>query len=583
MISSFYIKGFVSNGVQLGWTSSNSSASFILESSSSESGPWSFIKALAGDLDWSVVTKDELHEENHNVLRLTEYSVNSTISDTKTLIVDLDRISSGPLTTIAVDSNGIPRLLKTDAGGNLLVSYMGGASSGHGDASEGLQIQQLSAINSVLSSANAIKTAVDAVTSKLSDARLNATQVADLKNVSILNIPSDFPDSMAHSILSSIHASMTKDASMSTAVSLLAQLLKKTDLDLSASGEVSTLVKNLPTDFPDAAAISKLSDVDVKLYAVFNAISALQPILESTDVYASSTSNSSASTASSVQDVRSILADLKVVADQLLATAINLQSATIDLQSGVSEVVTNTSDMLKKEDIPISTDGNVKAEILNIPDIFPDPLVLAEIERLRSDANAHTSGLISAVLSPIPEGANKIGVVSVDNAILPEDAARESTLVDVNSRISYLISQFISSAPGTHKALLINICAKLDAIKSSIETASDAVNLYETTDTVTIPANSTFSTNVITNSTGGKVLMSVASNSPLGMLITVNTSADGVKYWPLSGFIKVEAIGNRVHLLNIPSTLKHIKVDVINPSASSVINGVYVRVDRVLL
>lgn len=582
MITAFYLKGFVSNGVQLGWASSNSSASFILESSASESGPWSFIKAVSGDLDWAVVTKDELHEENHKVLRLTEYSVNSTISDTKTLIVDLDRISAGPLTTVAVDSNGIPRLLKTDAGGNLLVSYMGGEASGYGDASEGLQIQQLSAINNVLSSANAIKAAVDAVTAKLSDARLNATQISDLKNVSVSNIPTDFPDHTAQTILTSIHASMAKDASMATAISLLAQLLKKTDLDLSASGEVSTLVNNLPTDFPDAAASSKLSDIDAKLYAVFNAISALQPILESTDVSTSSILNSSVNSSELLSNITALLTAIQNTSDQLLTTSVSMKDTSEDSQALLSGVFNNTSNLLKKEDIPVNEAGDIKAEVLNIPAIFPDPDVLAEIAALRADAAAHTSGLVSVISAPIPEGSNKIGVVSLDNAILPEDAAKDSTLSDINSRISYLISQFVSSAPGTHKALLISICNKLDAIKSSIEASYDSVKLYETVEYNTIAANSVLVTEVITNATSGKLLLAAASNSPLGMLVTVTTSADGIKYWPLSGFTRIEVVGNRLHLISVPSTLKYIKIEISNPSTYSSINGVYLRVDRVL-
>ncbi len=103
------------------------------------------------------------------------------------------------------------------------------------------------------------------ILAKLADVELDAQVVADLKEVTVTNLPSDYPDAGAHARLDSLNG---KDFATQATLAAVLNKLGSVGLDATTLAALEAVsVQNFPADFPDAGTHVRLDALNAKDFA----------------------------------------------------------------------------------------------------------------------------------------------------------------------------------------------------------------------------------------------------------------------------------------------------------------------------
>lgn len=353
----------------------------------------------------------------------------SDISDySETLPINIRNTSSIHDAYLAgIDDSGRHTFLATTPEG--IVKVTGATVNNYGgDASAANQLTEISVSNTIATRLSDAVLALNQVLSKLNDVGMSAAVVAALKSVSVTNQPVNFPDSAALSELQDIKAGVAKDSSLSLANNLLTALLKPTDLSLDANKRLGVVVDNIPSNFPDSAVLSAVNALSGIAGDLLTALQVNTDIATETELHTESTSITAALIASRLAEALSLLSDIiTAISDSnLILNSVDTYSEQI--KDTLLLIKAMTDGMLQSNDFRYEATGALITHAENMPTDFPDSASLSALNQIKNYLQLLNQGTTAHITGALPTGANTIGAVNVNNAILPENAATEATL-----------------------------------------------------------------------------------------------------------------------------------------------------------
>lgn len=508
-------------------------------------------------------------------LHIEEKDVNNNTVNEATVLVNISNSSGRTVMPVAMDESGNAKYLRTDRHGNLLVTALALDSIGSGDASASNQLSQLSAINATKASIDGVKSSVDANTAKLNDVRINASQVSDLKTVTVQNFPTNYPDSQSKSVLDAINSKVATEASSVEISSKLSNLIKKSDLSITA-GIQDINVVNFPTDYPSVDVSSKLSNIETYSSTIadntgdsYSTLLDIGSVLSSSEAKITSIIGLITSYLNTYPDADSnALLDIKLLLTDLLTKSLSA--------SDIDRVISSITPLLKTSDLPI-VNSSLTTSVSNFPNDYADSQAHSILSDIKTQLQNIDTNAVT-ISSSIPSGSNMIGSVSVDSSVLPTGASTESTLVSVYNMLAALKAEVSASSSGSLKNRIDLLLSKLDSIYNQISEASSTSTLYSNTSS--IEASATISTGILNNFTNSTVIIGAACDPLSGFKLSVYTSDDGVIYFPIKGYVRVALEGGIYHIIKVPTTMKYIRVDITNSSNITIVDAMYLTVKK---
>jgi len=578
MLTNFAIRSFLDNGVEFSWTDTTTPFDISLSAGPDVSNLQQ-VKTISPDQRTISIHFSELPPGDFGVFRLsaTYLSGTTVFEDIFLNVKNTLRKMSG---AIAVDGAGIPKALKVDDGGNLLVSGITINSTGHGDASASLQSQQLSSLNTIRSSVDSSVSAINAVHSKLSDVRLSTSQIFDLKSVSVTNHPSAYPAPATVSALNALSSIVATDQAVRAIETAIGALLRPSDLPRDINGNIVVEVANQINSVSVPAVHGELIDVNSNILDASSKLSSLNTLSDAiaTDTSRIETSTSEISTnTASIAESSSNAFDSLVRAESLLSDIIT----NIPKEEQTDLIRLILDDILSAVSKPEYTDLNeIKTSVVNMPIDYPNAeaqTALGSILNAVSSINVKDVG----ITSPLPAGSNVLGSVAIDGSLpLPVGAATEVTALDIKSALHTIFNNIAATGPGSIKGLLSNIVSGIANIQSKIEEVSSISTLFKTQAPMSVPQMSKFSTGILSNPSCRSISVSTFMADNSSGVLTVLTSDSTDNFYSISGHTRIPIIGGQVHIFEVPLTLKYVKVEVTNPSAYNPINGLNVIVTK---
>lgn len=560
------IRGFASLGVEIEWDTTDSCSEFAIRSSASNSGPWSIIDTVPGDINTYMVSLDDIQSGDTYLSVLA--TSNSGFTEEKYIYIDLNGIARSFLGAIAMGPDGVPRFLKLDNAGNLMVSGITIDSTGTGDASASLQVQQLTSLDAIKTSSQTALTSLDSILTKLSDVRINNSQIADLKNIAITNLPADYPDAAVLGAVQDINPLIPSPTTVNSILTSSQENLKTSDLSFDVSGAVETKVINFPTEFTNTDLLNSSQLIVSKTDLV---IAGIQSVLSSLNANNSDTSDILLSSYNMENKADSIISSIDngVIPELSAANAKLIGMETVMAkESTLADVVTGLADIVKSSDLPKNLAGDLLTEISNIPADFPDSASQLILVDLLTKLNTLDTSNVT-ISGELPAGANVLGKVEVISSELPNGAARDTSLTAIHNALVAFSGNMNASTPGSIKGLLLGLSEQLGNVLNKLDELRVPEILYQTDESVLLPIqpSSLFTTGSIENPTCGEVLISIMAESACSVKVSVSTGMEDTLY-PISGFSRANIMCGKVHIIKVPTTLKNIKIDVINPSSS---------------
>jgi len=366
-----------------------------------------------------------------------------------------------------IDDSGRHTFLATTPEGVLKITGATVTNYG-GDASAANQLSEISATNEISTKLSSALNAINAIISQLNNLGLSSAVISALQNISVNNLPLDFPDTNALAELQDLNNFVAKDASVNNAIDAINTLFRSSDISLDGDKRVNANIANFPSNFPNidlqaaaGQANLHLENADNALSAIGNNISEITPEIANLDLNAALISNK-------LTDALTILDTLDHKAFDTLTTADAIKAITDDIAEEASQITLALANKLNTTDISFDANGAVNVNANNMPADFPDAAALSALLQIKNYLQALTQGISANISNALPAGNNTIGRVSVNNAILPENAATESTL---NSTANLLLKFYnvLKAAP--------SILIAIKNLALSIDESANALTL----------------------------------------------------------------------------------------------------------
>lgn len=571
-INSFRIRAYVTNGAVFEWDAAIPNLGYELSSSASGVGPWAPIVSLPQSVTDYLVSKANL-PVGHSFFKLVVHNADSSL-DSCIIPGVLTGSSGAGVTPIAMDDFGIPRSLKVDSGGNLIVSALVGGASGTGDASAALQGQQIFLANSTLAAVTLLKASVDAVTVKLEDVHIDNAQVANMKSVAVTNHPTDFPSAAANASLAEISLGVAKDTTLATASGRLLPLLKTSDLSLDA-GKPRVMVMNPPVDYPDAAALEKLADIDFNGLSIKDAVDSATAAVVLEDTHLLSMADTLDTVLANVESANAKLTVEIAAGITEMSNRLHVDLLPLALDASVASLGPKVDLLLKSSELP-KVGGRLDTVVSNLPSDYPNAAAQTTLESILTSVDRLDTTHV-AITSPLPSGTNALGSVAVSALPLPPNAATETTALASKNQLLALNAELASTAAGSLKDRLSRLETKLTAIVALLTVTADDVIKYSHTFMSIAPASSVTS-GIILPDTSTQTTICVAPEGIQGCRLTVSISLDGVTFYPLHGYELLTALGGKYTTFVLNGSMPYIRLDITNPSTALSIPKLYLGV-----
>lgn len=394
----------------------------------------------------------------------------SDISDySETLPINIRNTSSIHDAYLAgIDDSGRHTFLATTPEG--IVKVTGATVNNYGgDASAANQLTEISVSNTIATRLSDAVLALNQVLSKLNDVGMSAALVAALKSVTVTNQPLNFPDSAALSELQDIKAGVAKDSSVVAANNLLTALLKPADLSLDANKRLGVVVDNIPSNFPDSAVLSAVNALSGIAGNLLTALQVNTDIATETELHTEGTSITAALIASRLAEALSLLSDIiTAISDSnLILNSVDTYSEQI--KDTLLLIKAMTDGMLQTNDLRYEATGALAIHAENMPSDFPDSAALSALNQIKNYLQLLNQGTTASIIGALPAGSNTLGSVNVNNAILPDNAATESTLKSVGNALleTYNALKPIPAMLNVTKEAAVDIATDISALKTN--------------------------------------------------------------------------------------------------------------------
>ena len=575
-ISNFRIRNYITGGAVFEWTSEPALIAHLTIYSSASSDPGGVWIELAelDKTDTSFIVSARALTPGHVWVKLEARLVDGTIEYT---VVNADVFGSLGTTPvpIAVDLNGVPRSLKVDSGGNLIVAGALPGSGGTGDASATLQNQQIALATTANGKLDTLNTSISAVVTKLDNVGIRASQVADMKTVSVQNFPASYPDPIAQVALSNIAANVARDATLSAISTKLDPLLRSEDLSFTA-GALNVSVSNMPADFPDAAGLAKTDLILTQSVASNIHLTDLKSKLDDTNLLIPTVISAIDDVKATVQVGNTILdTTVSPKLDQVRQDIVSAL-APVATEATIGEVKDALGPLVKSADLPKNSNGDILVAVQNMPNDFPDTASLAVLGDLKTELQRLDTSNVT-ISGPLPAGTNALGTVAVTSSALPVGAATEATLAQVKAKLAELYTEIGSAATGTLKSRISELKTYLSDILDALKTPYSNIQRYRH-EFLNVSPLTSVSTGGVLLGNCSKTTIGIVSTGTQGCIVSIQISIDGTNYFPMEGYSSLVISGAVYKSLTFDSILPYIKLSITNPSASASIPKLQVEI-----
>jgi len=368
----------------------------------------------------------------------TTYGVSSTavLSLATTNLAEVSRLGA-----IGIDDSGNPRLLSVNENGVLRVTGATITNTG-GDAAASHQITQTGLLNTLSTKTDTLASKLDTLNTTVSSITIDPSNVAALKNITVTNFPSDYPDAAVASLLSNLNTSVAKNSVLNSILTQSLAALKTADLSFSGDS-LETAVTNLPLDYPDAAANAKLTNINsaintgnASLVGIKNDSASLVMGLNS----ANTTLNTLLSTCT-IELSKSDTIISEIGSSNTLLSSI--EGHVYANSSVIADIRSNTTGLFKPGDLPVTGLGHVAVSVQNHLMDYPDAAANAKLTTIANTLTTMLGGFPVNISTELPAGNNAIGSVEVSGSALPNGAATEATLHEIQEAIADIENKYI--------------------------------------------------------------------------------------------------------------------------------------------
>lgn len=336
---------------------------------------------------------------------------------------------------VGMDESGNLKYLATTPEG--VVKVTGATINNYGgDASAANQLTTINTLNTINTNITTNSNKLNSIITGLNSVSLSNNTINALSNINIGNFPNDYPDTATTNAINSLTTVVGKDTSLTTIANAIGPLIKTDDLNIDTNKNLGVIINNFPTDYPDAAASSHLSNISNDLINTYDKVNTIVDKLDLILNTETSIENNTTATQSSVDfiknDVSTIQADTTTINSEIHSSNLKLESLVIS--NGL--IATNTADLIKKTDLNIDTNKNLGVAVTNYPTDYPDSAALSELINIKNYLNLISSGLDVNIINALPAGDNLIGSVNVATSALPNGAATEASLSQTRDNVS---------------------------------------------------------------------------------------------------------------------------------------------------
>jgi len=364
---------------------------------------------------------------------------------------------------VGKDESGQARFLATTPEGVLKVTGATITNYG-GDASAANQTTQISQLNNLATSLGTTITALNNILNKLNAVGLDAANITALKAVNITNLPSDFPDFALLSAINNFASVAAKAQNILDLITAVNANLKTADLNIDGAKDLGVKINNLPSDYPDSAAGTKLSDIIFALSTVNgnldNANLTLADVLTAEGMSQSVLVSIESIITGHTARLDSIITDIGLI----LAECQSVKTSTDAISSNTAATSANTVGLLKTANLNIDGNKNLGVIINNIPNDYPDSAALATLTQISNNVMLLNQGIDANITNALPTGNNIIGRVDINTLPLPENAALETTQQDLKALLNNQLAMQAFTKDG-----IDYLNAKLSTIEARLE------------------------------------------------------------------------------------------------------------------
>lgn len=573
-VSNFRVHNYITDGAVLTWDIQPALVNSVQLFSADDSSPisWSLIATLSPRNDTFVVNAAVIPID-HDWFKL--YVDLKDGSTTELLLqVNVHGSVGTNVYSIATDLNGVPRRLKVDEGGNLVVTAVTLNSPGTSDASASLQNQQITLANAANSKLDAIDASISAVISKLGMVSLTSGNITDLRNVTVSNFPGEFPDSVVRAGVSDIANRVATELTLQGISTKINPLLKASDLAL-AAGVLSTDVTNFPSDFPDSASATKLDQSLSQLIANGVMLGHIRDELVVLQTDVNDVESNVINVESAVTSLEAFVGTNVVPEIATCGGILSTIEASVATEATLSSIETLTGTLLKSSDLLFTGANELVSFVSNMPTDFPDAVAQQKTEEVKLAVQALDLHDVQLSAS-IPSGTNAIGSVTVTSLPLPPGASTEATLSSVLAKATEINLEIARSTSGSVKKALADILATVTAIDLKLVQDTNTLKYSHTFEN--IPAKGVVSTGIVDTRNTSFVQLSIICGSAVGCTARIDASMDGINFYPMKGMTLLSIPGEVFHTLTLDLILPYIKLSLTNPSSTSQISSVSVEV-----
>jgi len=409
-----------------------------------------------------------------------------TAASSSILLVSTNIMPEASLTSVARDEDGIPRSIAVTSDGAVKVTGVSVNNYG-GDASAANQTSALTKADTLISSADNIKTAIDINTAALSGIGLNAATISALQVSAINNFPTDYPDANTVGAINSLASVVARDTTATIIAANTHNALKRTDLLLNA-GVLDVRETAMPSDFPDAAVLSELSLHRGLLTSIDTYTRANNTEIVAGNVISAANRDFNEVSAVTLDAIEDHLANMEA---ESTAITINTGSTTANIDvsnTKLDTLIASNADLVKTADLALTAGVLAVTESNPVTD-FPDATAHALLDTLNTSILALNTPQAITFNESLPTGTNALGSVVVTNTVLPANAATESSLAaavtmlntgNVNTSNLRLAASSIDTKLDEILTVVRNndqvvICDALLAVSTSIDFRPEAV------------------------------------------------------------------------------------------------------------
>ncbi len=364
---------------------------------------------------------------------------------------------------IGQDESGQARMLSVTPEGVLRVTGANITNTG-GDASAANQLTQINLNNTQITKLNSAISELHAVLTKLDSVGLSAANIAALKSVSVTNQPSDYPDAANAILLQDIFNKIPSSVNLSILQTELDKKLNQSALSIDTDKDLGVKIKNLPSDYPNAALASKSDTANAELTNIKNLQIYSNNISSDSKIVLDNLLYNSAAELSILNSSLIAHTSSDVTLTSLLSLCSFINNACSQLNTSASNINLNTQGLLKSDMLNLDLAKDVGVKINNLPSDYPDAAANTKLTNMLNYLHLLTQGISAVITNALPAGSNLIGRVDVNSLPLPVDAAKDSSVLIVSNILNAIkaLNEYANSLSTEMRNLLINIKAKLD-------------------------------------------------------------------------------------------------------------------------